>query len=60
MKQYPMPAEWTSFDRKSLRLVTGKTADFQELAFDCVAFATAFGGVIFIGIEDDAESPPSE
>lgn len=55
-----MVKEWTRFDRKSLRLVSGKTADFTELAADCVAFATAFGGIIHIGIEDDADAPPAQ
>jgi len=31
--------EGTLFDRKSLRAIVGKTADFDELAKDCVAFA---------------------
>ena len=30
-------------DKKSLKSVTGKTADFTELAKDCVAFANAKG-----------------
>ena len=54
-----MAEEWTRFDRKSLRLVTGKSADFPELAADCVAFATAFGGTIHIGIEDGLDEPPA-
>ena len=37
-------------DRKSLRVVTGKTADFRELAGDCVCFANAAGGQLHIGI----------
>ena len=41
------------YDRKSLRAVLGKTADFNELAKDCVAFSNAQGGVIDIGIEDN-------
>lgn len=45
------------FDKKSLRYVTGKTADFGELAKDCVAFANSHGGYLAIGIEDDAELP---
>jgi len=46
------------YDKKSLRLVWGKTADFGELAKDCVAFANTFGGKIAIGIEDDSDLPP--
>lgn len=45
------------FDKKSLRYVTGKTADFGVLAKDCVAFANSHGGYLAIGIEDDAELP---
>lgn len=37
--------------RKWLRAVTGKTADWSELAKDCVAFANALGGRLLIGIE---------
>ncbi|MGA8890657.1 MAG: ATP-binding protein [Anaeromyxobacteraceae bacterium] len=46
------------FDRKSLRKVTGRTADWHALAGDCVAFANAAGGRIYIGIEDDTVAPP--
>jgi ATP-dependent DNA helicase RecG len=52
-----MPRESTHYDKKSLRLVQGKSADLAELSLDCVAFATAFGGTIDIGIEDEAEEP---
>ena len=45
------------YDRKSLRTVLGKTADFNELAKDCVAFSNAEGGVIDIGIEDKDTLP---
>lgn len=47
--------EGTLFDKKSLKTVVGKTADFNELAKDCVAFANAKGGHLHIGIEDDDE-----
>jgi len=40
-------------DRKSLREVTGSTADFGELARNCVCFANGAGGAPLIGIEDD-------
>lgn len=46
------------FDRKSLRQVCGKTADFNELAKDCVAFSNAQGGTIDIGVEDGEVLPP--
>lgn len=45
------------FDKKSLRYVIGKTADFGELAKDCVAFANSHGGCLAIGIEDGDELP---
>ena len=50
-----------TYDRKSLRAVMGKTADFDEIAKDCVAFANREGGHLAIGIEDDQELPdPSQ
>ena len=53
-----MSLEGQLLDRKSLRAVTGKTADWAELAKDCVAFANALGGRLLIGIEDDDDFPP--
>lgn len=53
-----MTPEDQHFDRKSLRKVTGRTAAWQELALDCVAFANAQGGSLLIGIEDDQAAPP--
>lgn len=50
--------ECTTYDKKSLKTVQGKTADFSELAKDCVAFANARGGVLHIGIENDETLPP--
>ncbi len=46
-------------DQKSLRTITGRTADFRELAKDCVCFANARGGQIAIGIEDGESEPPA-
>ena len=46
------------YDAKSLRTVTGKSADFSELAKDCVAFSNAQGGMLDIGIEDGEKNPP--
>ena len=46
------------FDRKSLKIIKGKTANWEELAKDCVCFANAVGGEIHIGIEDDSLLPP--
>lgn len=53
-----MKHEGSTYDRKSLRCVQGRTADFGELVKDAVAFANAKGGVIDIGIEDDHTEPP--
>jgi ATP-dependent DNA helicase RecG len=46
-------------DQKSLRSVTGKSADWNELAKDCIAFANATGGRLLLGIEDEQDQPPS-
>jgi ATP-dependent DNA helicase RecG len=51
--------ESQNLDRKSIRMVSGSTADFGELARDCVCFANGAGGTLLIGIEDDAEAPPA-
>lgn len=39
-------------DQKSLRAVTGKAIDWNEIAKDCIAFANATGGRLLLGIED--------
>lgn len=54
-----MSLEGQLVDRKSLRTVTGKTADWDEIAKDCIAFANATGGRLFIGIEDRQDMPPA-
>ncbi len=46
-------------DQKSLRAVTGKTADWNEIAKDCIAFANATGGHLLLGIEDGQDAPPA-
>ena len=46
-----------TLDYKSLRLITGSTANFAELAQACVCFANGAGGTLLIGIEDDADAP---
>lgn len=46
------------YDKKSLSSITGKSADWNEVAKDCVAFSNAQGGVIDYGIEDDSDAPP--
>ena len=48
------------YDKKSLREIIGKSADWNEVAKDCVAFSNAQGGVIDYGIEDDADAPPAD
>lgn len=52
-----MSLEGQLLDRKSLRAVTGRTADWSELAKDCVAFANATGGSLLLGMEDGQELP---
>ncbi len=47
-------------DRKSLRVVSGKTADWSTLAQDTVCFANGAGGRLLIGIEDGQALPPPE
>lgn len=54
-----MTAENQYTDVKSLRVITGKTADWPELAKDCVCFANARGGTILIGVEDGQDGPPA-
>jgi ATP-dependent DNA helicase RecG len=49
--------EGQSVEHKSMRTVAGRTADFAELAKDCVCFANGPGGVILIGIEDGESAP---
>ncbi len=46
-------------DRKSLRTITGKSADWDALAKDCVCFANGAGGRVLIGIEDGEAAPPA-
>lgn len=46
-------------DLKSLRIVTGKSADWDVLAKDCVCFANGAGGRLLIGIEDGETLPPA-
>lgn len=57
--ELPTGNEDQHFDRKSLRKVLGPKADFIELAKDCVAFANAGAGTLFIGIEDGETEPPA-
>ncbi|WP_236581742.1 AlbA family DNA-binding domain-containing protein [Hydrogenophaga sp. BPS33] len=54
-----MSLEGHLLDKKSLRAITGKTADWPELAKDCIAFANATGGQLLLGIEDAEAEPPA-
>lgn len=45
------------YDKKSIREILGKKADWNEVAKDCVAFSNAQGGTIDYGIEDDVDYP---
>lgn len=47
-----------NIDKKSLKFLKGKHTDWNELAKDCVCFANAQGGFIYIGIEDKETLPP--
>ncbi|MDR2853812.1 MAG: putative DNA binding domain-containing protein [Prevotellaceae bacterium] len=47
-----------NIDKKSLKFLQTKNTDWDELAKDCVAFANAQGGFIYIGIEDSDDLPP--
>jgi ATP-dependent DNA helicase RecG len=55
-----MSLERQLLDKKSLRAVSGESANWEELAKDCVAFSNASGGHLFIGVEDDQELPPAD
>jgi len=54
-----MSLEGQLLDKKSLRIVTGSSANWKELAKDCIAFANAEGGRLLIGIENDEDMPPA-
>lgn len=54
-----MSLEDQTTDRKSLRTVIGKTANWDEVAKDCVCFANGQGGSLLIGIEDGEVLPPA-
>jgi len=46
------------YDKKSIREITGKNPNWNEVAKDCVAFSNAQGGIIDYGIENNASVPP--
>jgi len=49
-----------NIDKKSIKFLKGRQTDWDELAKDCVCFANALGGFIYIGIEDEATLPPEK
>jgi ATP-dependent DNA helicase RecG len=55
-----MSGESSSYDKKSLLIVTGKSPQWDDVARHAIAFANAKGGVLDIGIEDDADAPPPD
>ena len=54
-----MSLENQQVERKSLRKVTGATADWNDLAKAGVGFANSSGGKILVGIEDGQVMPPA-
>jgi ATP-dependent DNA helicase RecG len=54
-----MSLEGQLLDRKSLRAISGRTANWDEIAKDCIAFANATGGRMQVGIENDQSQPPT-
>ncbi len=48
--------ENSKFDKKSIKTVLGRKANFGELAKDCVAFANANGGVLHVCVENDSRN----
>ncbi|MDX2245785.1 MAG: ATP-binding protein [Bacteroidia bacterium] len=49
-----------NIDKKSVQFLNGKQTNWNELAKDCVCFANAQGGFIYIGIEDKEALPPEK
>jgi len=49
-----------NIDKKSIKFLKGKQTNWDELAKDCVCFANAQGGFIYIGIEDKESLPPEK
>lgn len=56
-QELPVGKESIRIECKSLRILDGKSG-FGDLAKECVAFANAQGGTLFIGVEDREEYPP--
>ena len=51
--------EHHALERKSLRKAVGETADWGDIARECVCFANARGGVLVLGVEDGETEPPA-
>ena len=49
-----------NYEKKSLELLTKKNPDWNKLVKEAIAFANAQGGIIEIGIENDATLPPKD
>ena len=54
-----MSQEGHLLDQKSLRSVIGRSADWNELVKDCIAFSNATGGRLLLGVEDGQDEPPA-
>jgi len=54
-----MSLEDQNTDRKSLRSVIGRTADWEAVARACVCFANGSGGRLLIGVDDGEQLPPA-
>jgi len=54
-----MSLEGQDLERKSLRTIEGRTANWDEIARHCVSFANARGGRLLIGFEDGEAAPPA-
>lgn len=52
--------ESNTIEYKSLKKAVGKQANLNDLAKNCVSFANAQGGYLYIGIEDKNKLPPKE
>lgn len=54
-----MSLEGRLLDHKFSRAVAGKTADWNDIARDGIAFANATGGRLRLGVEDGQDAPPA-
>ena len=55
-----MPQEGLTFEKKSLRLIQKQNPDWTSLSESCVAFANTEGGLLWLGVEDNADAPTPE